>query len=140
MLHLRARARRLVTGSSTACRVDFVFPRRRLTDLRRKPRVLRSGLRRQGKTSVVTVVSGQTGYSIRRSFVHAPDETVTAPAVSHGVQPPAPANDVRRPLVSASHIIQAGNDLFTGKDEACIMNRKKEEKSMLRKGRECARA
>ena len=41
--------------------------------------------------------------------------------------------DVRRPLVSASHIIQAGNDLFIGKDEACIMNRKKKEMSMLRK-------
>ena len=41
--------------------------------------------------------------------------------------------DVRRPLVSASHIIQAGNDLFIGKDEAYIMNRKKKEKSMLRK-------
>ena len=40
--------------------------------------------------------------------------------------------DVRRPLVSASHIIQAGNDLFIGKDEAYIMNTKKE-KSMLRK-------
>ena len=40
--------------------------------------------------------------------------------------------DVRRPLVSASHIIQAGNDLFIGKDEAYITNRKKE-KSMLRK-------
>ena len=35
--------------------------------------------------------------------------------------------------MSASHIIQAGNDLFIGKDEACIMNRKKKEKSMLRK-------
>ena len=31
--------------------------------------------------------------------------------------------DVRRPLVSASHIIQAGNDLFIGKDEAYIVNR-----------------
>ena len=41
--------------------------------------------------------------------------------------------DVRRPLVSASHIIQAGNDLFIGKDEACVMNRKKKEKSLLRK-------
>ena len=40
--------------------------------------------------------------------------------------------DVRRPLVSASHIIQAGNDLFIGKDEAYIMNRKKKEKLMLR--------
>ena len=40
--------------------------------------------------------------------------------------------DVRRPLVSASHIIQAGNDLFIGKDEAHIMNRRKKEKSMLR--------
>ena len=39
--------------------------------------------------------------------------------------------DVRRPLVSASHI-QAGSDLFIGKDEAYIMNRMKE-KSMLRK-------
>ena len=41
--------------------------------------------------------------------------------------------DARRPLVSASHIIQAGNDLFIGKGEACIMNRKNQEKSMLRK-------
>ena len=41
--------------------------------------------------------------------------------------------DVRRPLVSVSHIIQAGNDLFIGKDEAYIMNRRKKEKSMLRK-------
>ena len=41
------------------------------------------------------------------------------------------AADVRRPLVSASHIIQAGNDLLFGKDEAYIINRKK--KSMLRK-------
>ena len=48
--------------------------------------------------------------------------------------------DVRKPLVSASHIIQAGNDLFIGKDEACIMNRKKKEKSMLRKEGQCVRA
>ena len=41
--------------------------------------------------------------------------------------------DVRRPLVSASHIIQAGSDVFIGKDEAYIINRKKKEKSMLRK-------
>ena len=41
--------------------------------------------------------------------------------------------DVGRPLVSASHIIQAGNDFFIGKNEAYIMNRKKEKKSMLRK-------
>ena len=41
--------------------------------------------------------------------------------------------DVRRPLVSASHNIQAGNDLFIGKNEAYIMNRKKQEKSVLRK-------
>ena len=40
--------------------------------------------------------------------------------------------DVGRPPVSASHIIQAGSDLFIGKDEAYIMNRKKE-KSVLRK-------
>ena len=41
--------------------------------------------------------------------------------------------DVRRPLVSASHIIQARNDLFIGKDEAYIMNRRRKEKSVLRK-------
>ena len=47
--------------------------------------------------------------------------------------------DARRPLVSASHIIQAGNDLFIGKDEAYIMNMRKMEKSMLRKeGNVCA--
>ena len=42
--------------------------------------------------------------------------------------------DVRRLLVSASHIIQAGNDLFIGKDEAYIMNRKKEEEINAQKG------
>ena len=44
--------------------------------------------------------------------------------------------DVRRPLVSASHIIQAGNDLFIGQDEAYIINRKKKEKKLCseRKG------
>ena len=41
--------------------------------------------------------------------------------------------DVRRPLVSASHIIQARNDLFIGKSEAYIMNRKRMGKSVLRK-------
>ena len=41
--------------------------------------------------------------------------------------------DVRRPLVSASHIIQAGSDLFIGKDEAYIINRSRTEKSVLRK-------
>ena len=41
--------------------------------------------------------------------------------------------DVRRSLVSASHIIQAGSDLFIGNDEAYIMNRRKKEKSVLRK-------
>ena len=41
--------------------------------------------------------------------------------------------DGRRPLVSASHIIHAGNDLFIGKDEAYIINRKKKEISMHRK-------
>ena len=41
--------------------------------------------------------------------------------------------DVRRPLVSASHIIQAGIDLFIGKDEAHIMNRRRKEKSVLKK-------
>ena len=42
--------------------------------------------------------------------------------------------DVRRPLVSASHIIQAGNDLFIGKDEAYIINRKKEKSSLRKEG------
>ena len=35
--------------------------------------------------------------------------------------------------VSALHLIQAGNDLFIGEDEAYIMNRMKKEKSMLSK-------
>ena len=49
--------------------------------------------------------------------------------------------DVRRPLVSASHIIQAGNDLFIGKDEAYIMNRKEEEGEVnAQKGTERVRA
>ena len=48
--------------------------------------------------------------------------------------------DVRRPPVSAPHIIQAGSDLSIGKDEAYIMNRKKKEKSMLRKEGERVRA
>ena len=38
--------------------------------------------------------------------------------------------DVKRPLVSASHIIQAGHDIFIGKNEAYIMNRKMKEKPM----------
>ena len=41
--------------------------------------------------------------------------------------------DMRRPLASASHIIQVRNDLFIGKDEAYIMNRKNKVKSVLRK-------
>ena len=36
--------------------------------------------------------------------------------------------DVRRLLVSASHIIQAGNDSFIGRDEAHFVNRKKKGK------------
>ena len=35
--------------------------------------------------------------------------------------------------MSASHITLARNDLFIGNCEACIVNRKKKEKSMLRK-------
>ena len=35
--------------------------------------------------------------------------------------------------MSASHIIQAGNDLFIGKDDECTLNGKKKEKSVLRK-------
>ena len=41
MLHLRPQARRLAASSYIACRVKFVFPRRRLTHLCRKPRVPR---------------------------------------------------------------------------------------------------
>ena len=41
--------------------------------------------------------------------------------------------DARRPFVSASHIIQAGNDLFIGNDKAYIMNRKKKKESAFRK-------
>ena len=35
--------------------------------------------------------------------------------------------------MSASHIIQAGSDLFFGKNEAYIVNRRKKEKSVLGK-------
>ena len=48
--------------------------------------------------------------------------------------------DVKRPRVSASRSIQAGNDLFIGNDEAYTMTRKKREKSVLRKGSGCVRA
>ena len=41
--------------------------------------------------------------------------------------------EVRRPLVSASPIVQAGKDLFIGKNEAHTMNREKKKKSVLRK-------
>ena len=44
--------------------------------------------------------------------------------------------EVRKPLVSASHIIQAGSDLVIGKNEAYIMNRKKS----AQKGRQRVRA
>ena len=41
---------------------------------------------------------------------------------------------------TASHIIQAWNDLFIKKDEAYIMNRKKKGEVHAQKGRECVRA
>ena len=65
------RARRLVACSFTACRVDFVFPRRWLTHSCRKP--IAGGCAyaleaaRQGKTAVVTVLSDQTGHWIRQA-------------------------------------------------------------------------
>ena len=40
--------------------------------------------------------------------------------------------------MSASHIIQAGNDQFIGKREAYIMNREEEGDIAAQKGRECA--
>ena len=46
----------------------------------------------------------------------------------------------REKASGVTHIVQAGNDLFIGKDEAYIMNRKNKEKSMLRIGRERVRA
>ena len=42
--------------------------------------------------------------------------------------------DVRRRLVSASHIIQTGNDLFLANGEVYIMSRMKMEKSVLENG------
>ena len=42
--------------------------------------------------------------------------------------------DVRRPPVSASHIIQCGSDLFIGKEKAYIMNRKKETSVLRNEG------
>ena len=38
-----------------------------------------------------------------------------------------------REEASGVSLIQAGNDLFIGKDEAYIMNRRRKEKSLLRK-------
>ena len=47
--------------------------------------------------------------------------------------------DESRPLESASCIILTGNDLFIGKNETYIMNRKKKENSVHRKaGNVCA--
>ena len=40
----------------------------------------------------------------------------------------------RRLLVSASHMVQAGNDQFIKKNEAHIMNRKKQREIGARKG------
>ena len=44
--------------------------------------------------------------------------------------------------MSASHIIQAGNDLFIGKNEAYIMHHEQEEEGEIgaQKGRECVRS
>ena len=83
------RVRRPATGGYTACRIDFVFFRWRLTHLSRKPRIPRYRLhicfrsRAPGKTAVVTVVSDQTDKRIRQASSTSPDETVTAPAVCH---------------------------------------------------------
>ena len=41
--------------------------------------------------------------------------------------------DVRRHFVSATHIIQAGSELFIGKNKVYIKNRKKKESSVIRK-------
>ena len=79
-----------VTGSYTTCRVDFVFPRRRLTHLCCKPHAfslvaahMRSEAASQGKTAVATVVSDQTDYQFDKLH-RRPDETVTALAVCLG--------------------------------------------------------
>ena len=40
--------------------------------------------------------------------------------------------DVRTPLVSASHNIQAGNDVLVGKNEAYMLNRRRKENTMFR--------
>ena len=65
MLSPLQRALRLVTGSYSACRVDFIFLRRRLTHLCREPRVPSWWLHvcvRSRASAVVTVVSDQTGH------------------------------------------------------------------------------
>ena len=97
------RVRRPVIGSYTACRIDFVFPRRRLTHLCRKPRVLARGCihafeaTRLGKTAVVIVVSDRTGFSIRQA-----SSTSQTRQSRHlpfrGVQPPSWPRRHRLPL------------------------------------------
>ena len=82
----------LVIGSYTACRIDFVFPRRRLTHLCRKLRAFLAG----GwlHICVRSRASGQNSSSYRRlrpnwllnstSFVDVPGVTVMAFAVCQG--------------------------------------------------------
>ena len=107
MLRPLQRVRRPVSGSYSACRVDFVFPRRRLTLLCRKPRVLAAGCICAFEAScptklaiksaklhvVVAVVVARVLFTRcplpkrlpnSTSFVDVPDETVMVLAVRQG--------------------------------------------------------
>ena len=87
------------------------YPQRKRTD----PRMGRGSKDHEESTSR-TMASKSSPSELLEGFVHKSTWQVA---------------DVGRPLVSASHIIQAGSDLFIGKNEAHTMNRKKD-KSMLR--------
>ena len=103
-------------GSSRECDAEEHVPRNGHPVRKRRGPRTEKGSKDQGAENIKNY--GQQVMSVRipEGFVRRSTEQVA---------------DVRRLLVSASHIIHAGNDLFIGKNEAYIMNWKKKEKSML---------
>ena len=86
MLHQRSRARPLAACGYTVCRVEFVFPRRRLTHLCRKPLVPRWRLHMCVRSRASAQNSGSCR-SLRPNWllnstglVDVPDKPVTEPA------------------------------------------------------------
>ena len=95
-LHRRRRVRPLAASSYIVCRVEFVFPRRRLTHLCRKPRIpswrlhicVRSRAPWQNSSSYRSLRPNWLFKST--SLVDVPDETSNCTCrLSGGVQPPS---------------------------------------------------